>query len=44
LGIGVVLGYIAIKTNEVSNIRWIAHGIDLGLKAETIRNELEMVV
>ena len=44
LGIGVVLGYIAIKTNEVSNIRWIAHGIDLGLKAETIRDELEMVV
>ena len=43
LGIGVVLGYIAIKTNEVGNIRWIAHGIDLGLKAETIRDELEIV-
>lgn len=43
LGIGVVLGYIAIKTNEVGNIRWIAHGIELGLKAETIRDELEMV-
>jgi len=43
LGIGVMLGYIAVKTNEVGNIRWIAHGIDLGLKAETIRDELEMV-
>jgi len=43
LGIGVVFGYIAVKTNEVGNIRWIAHGIDLGLKAETIRDELEMV-
>jgi V/A-type H+-transporting ATPase subunit C len=44
LGIGVVLGYIAVKTNEVGNIRWIAHGIDLGLKAEMIREELEMPV
>jgi len=43
LGIGMVLGYIAIKTNEVGNIRWITRGIDLGLKAETIRDELEMV-
>jgi len=43
LGISVVLGYIAIKTNEVNNIRWIAHGLDLGLKTETIRAELEMV-
>lgn len=42
LGIGVVLGYIAVKTNEVGNLRWIAHGIDLGLKAETIREGLEM--
>lgn len=43
LGIGVVLGYIALKTNEVGNIRWIARGIDLGLKAEVIREELEIV-
>jgi len=43
LGIGVVLGYIALKTNEVSNIRWIARGIDLGLKAKVIRDELEMI-
>lgn len=43
LGIGVVLGYIALKVNEVGNIRWIAHGINIGLKADTIRAELEIV-
>ena len=43
LGIGVVLGYIAVKTNEVNNIRWIAHGIDLGLPVKTIRDELAVV-
>jgi len=41
LGIGVLLGYVALKVNEVSNIRWIAQGINLGLKAEAIRTELE---
>ena len=44
LGIGVLLGYIALKTNEVNNIRWIAHGINLGLSADAIRSELEYVV
>ena len=43
LGIGMVLGYITIKTNEVGNIRWIAHGINLGLKVKMIQDELEMV-
>jgi vacuolar-type H+-ATPase subunit C/Vma6 len=43
LGIGVVLGYVALKVNEVSNLRWVAHGINLGLKADTIRAELEIV-
>ncbi len=43
LGIGVVLGYVALKVNEVSNIRWIAQGINLGLKPDAIRAELEMV-
>lgn len=41
LGIGVLLGYLALKVNEVSNIRWIAQGINLGIKAEAIRAELE---
>lgn len=41
LGIGVLLGYLALKTNEINNIRWIAHGINLGLEADAIRRELE---
>lgn len=41
LGIGVLLGYIALKTNEINNIRWIAHGINLGLQADAIRSEME---
>lgn len=42
LGIGVVLGYVALKVNEVGNLRWIAQGINLGLKADAIRAELEV--
>jgi len=41
LGIGVLLGYFALKINEINNIRWIAHGINLGLKPDAIRTELE---
>jgi V/A-type H+-transporting ATPase subunit C len=41
LGIGVPLGYCALKTSEVSNIRWIAHGINLGLGGDAVRAELE---
>ena len=41
LGIGVLLGYVALKINEISNIRWIAQGINLGLKPEAIQEELE---
>jgi vacuolar-type H+-ATPase subunit C/Vma6 len=40
LGISVVLGYLALKTTEVSNIRWIAQGIFLGMTANSIRLEL----
>lgn len=43
LGIGVVLGYIALKVNEIGNLRWIARGINLDLKAEAIQAELETV-
>jgi len=43
LGIGVVLGYVALKINEINNIRWIAHGITLGAKPDDIRAGLEMV-
>lgn len=44
LGIGVVLGYLALKETEVSNIRWIAQGINLGLSPTAIRAEMELVV
>jgi V/A-type H+-transporting ATPase subunit C len=40
LGIGVLLGYHALKTNEIANIRWIAQGINMGLKAEAIQGEV----
>ncbi len=41
LGIGVVLGYTALKISEIGNLRWIAHGINLGLKANVICANLE---
>jgi vacuolar-type H+-ATPase subunit C/Vma6 len=40
LGIGVVLGYLALKTNEVNNLRWIAGGVALAMKPDRIRAEL----
>ena len=43
LGIGVLIGFLALKINEVSNIRWIANGINLGLMPNAIRLELELV-
>ncbi len=43
LGIGVVLGYGALKVNEVSNLRWIAQGASLGLNPQAIRANLEFV-
>lgn len=43
LGIGVVIGYVALKVNEVGNVRWIAQGINLGMKTESIRSGLEAV-
>lgn len=43
LGIGVALGYVALKVNEIGNIRWIARAINLDLKPEAIQAELETV-
>lgn len=43
LGIGVPIGYVALKINEVGNIRWIAQGLNLDLKTEAIQAELETV-
>jgi vacuolar-type H+-ATPase subunit C/Vma6 len=41
LGIGVFLGYLALKINEISNLRWITHGIHLGLGTGEIKAGLE---
>jgi len=43
LGIGVALGYIALKVNEIGNLRRIAHGIELGLNSELIQADLEIL-
>lgn len=44
LGIGLVLGYAALKVNEVSNLHWIASAIHLGLKYTAIQERLELAV
>ena len=41
LGIGVPLGFIARKLNEVRNLRWIAQGIISGFDPAFIRENLE---
>jgi vacuolar-type H+-ATPase subunit C/Vma6 len=41
LSIGVLLGYLALKTNEIGNIRWVARGINMGLRAEALKAEME---
>ena len=40
LGIGVPLGYIALKKNEVRNLRWIAKGIKAGFSSDFIKENL----
>lgn len=40
LGIGVVLGYVALKINEIGNLRWIGYGINLGTEPKAILLEL----
>lgn len=40
LGIGVLLGYAALKINEAANVRAIAHGLALAKKPAHIRAEL----
>ena len=43
LGIGVLLAYVALKTNEVGNLRAIAQGLLLGEKPARIRAELMFI-
>ncbi len=40
LGIGVFIGYAALKTNELANLHRIAHGIQLGESRDQIKKEL----
>ncbi len=41
LGIGVPLGYAALKQSEIRNIRWIAKGIQSSFDPEYIKGNLE---
>ncbi len=43
LGIGVLIGYTSLKTNEVANLRAIAQGLSMGEKADRIQVELMWV-
>ena len=43
LGIGVLLGFLALKENEVSNIRRIAYGIGMDFNPAVIQADLEFI-
>lgn len=43
LGIGVLVGYLALKENEIGAIRQIAYGITVGMGTMAIQSELEFV-
>jgi V/A-type H+-transporting ATPase subunit C len=43
LGVDIVLGYIAMKSSEVANLRMIARGKFLGLPREAVRKEMLVV-
>ena len=43
LGIGVLLGYLALKVNEVANLRTVAWGLQLGERPDRIRADLMFV-
>lgn len=43
LGLDIVIGYLAMKTAEVANLRLIARGKSIGLAREAVRRELVLV-
>lgn len=43
LGIGVPMGYAALKRSEIKNLRWIAKGIQSGFEPAYIKENLERV-
>jgi V/A-type H+-transporting ATPase subunit C len=44
LGIGVLLGYMALKINEIGNLRWVAYGINIGLTPGGIIEDVESIL
>jgi len=44
LGIGVALGFTALKKSEIRNIRWIAKGIQAGFSPSEIREKMEKIL
>lgn len=44
LGIGVPMGYAALKKNEIRNLRWIAKGIQSGFEPAYIKENLESIL
>jgi len=42
-GVGVPMGYVAVKKSEIRNIRWIAKGIDSGFETDFIIENIERV-
>jgi V/A-type H+-transporting ATPase subunit C len=43
LGIGIVIGYLWAKQNEVTNLRIIVKGNSVGMPADRMRRELILV-
>ncbi len=43
LGIGVLLGYLALKINEIGNLRWITYGINSELSSDRLMSEVVLV-
>jgi vacuolar-type H+-ATPase subunit C/Vma6 len=38
--VGVPLGYLALKSNEIANLHWIARGVGAELPAAEIKAEI----
>jgi V/A-type H+-transporting ATPase subunit C len=43
LGVGVIIGYLWAKQNEVTNLRIIVKGLSVGMPEDRVRKELILV-
>jgi len=43
LGIGVVIGYLALKTNEINNVHRVATGIEKKMTLDAIQTDMEFI-